>query len=132
MCLSSFCARFRALAARANETTRLLTYGFNAYKQVKAITADGQPLADLASIKGGKSKTAAITYGKDLTVTVPNDSESKITVSNEIDEAIEAPLEAGSKVGRAVVLLNGHELGSVPLVLIEAVAKGNWLDRLLH
>jgi hypothetical protein len=31
-----------------------------------------------------------------------------------------------------VVLLDGLELGSVPIVTMEEIAKGNWLNRLLN
>jgi hypothetical protein len=35
-------------------------------------------------------------------------------------------------VGEVVVMLDGLKLGSVPLVLAEAVEKGNWWNRLLN
>ena len=117
--------------ARATETTRLLTYGFNMYKQLPVIAAHGEPLADPVAVKGGKKKTVPVTYGRTLTVSVPKNREGDVVIQNRIEEPVQAPLGAGTEVGRAVVLLDGIELGSVPIVTLEEVAKGNWLNRLL-
>jgi D-alanyl-D-alanine carboxypeptidase (penicillin-binding protein 5/6) len=118
--------------ARATETTRLLTHGFNMYKQVPVIEAAGQELPDLLPVKGGKQKKVIVAYGESLTVSVPKNREDDLVVEDEITQPVKAPLTLGQKVGRAVVLLDGVELGSVPIVTMEEVAKGNWLNRLLN
>ncbi len=118
--------------ARATETTRLLTHGFNMYKQVPVIAAAGQELPDLVTVKGGKKKKAIVAYGESLTVSVPKNREADLVLENEISQPVTAPLTLGQEVGRAVVLLDGVELGSVPIVTMEEIAKGNWLNRLLN
>jgi len=117
--------------ARATETTRLLTYGFNMYQQVPVIPAAGEMLPDPVAVKGGKKKKVTVAYGSSLTVSVPRHRESDIIIQNKIIEPVQAPLTLGHEVGRAVVLLDGMELGSVPIVTMEEIAKGNWLNRLL-
>ena len=118
--------------ARATETTRLLTYGFNMYKQVPVIAAAGEALPDPVAVKGGKKKKVTVAYGESLTVSVPKNREGDLVIQNEISQPVQAPLTLGLEVGRAVVLLDGLELGSVPIVTMEEVAKGNWLNRLLN
>ena len=118
--------------ARATETTRLLTYGFNAYKQVKIIPTAGVVLAELIGVKGGKITETSIKYGAALTVMVPRNREAELVVENRIPEKVEAPLPAGAEVGQAVVLLDGVELGQVPLLLAEELPKGNWWNRLMN
>jgi D-alanyl-D-alanine carboxypeptidase (penicillin-binding protein 5/6) len=118
--------------ARATETTRLLTHGFNMYKQVPVIEAAGQELPDLVTVKGGKKKKMIVAYGESLTVSVPKNREVDLVLENEISQPVKAPLVLGQEVGRAVVLLDGVELGSVPIVSMEEIAKGNWLNRLLN
>jgi len=118
--------------ARATETTRLLTYGFNMYKQVPVIAAAGEALPDPVAVKGGKKKKATVAYGESLTVSVPKNREGDLVIQNEISQPVQAPLTLGLEVGRAVVLLDGLELGSVPIVTMEEIAKGNWLNRLLN
>jgi len=118
--------------ARATETTRLLTYGFNAYKQVKIIPTAGVILPDLVGVKGGKVTEITVKYGESLTVMVPRNREDQLVVENRLPEKVEAPLPAGAEVGLAVVLLDGVELGRVTLLLAEELPKGNWWNRLMN
>lgn len=118
--------------ARATETTRLLTYGFNAYKQVKIIPTAGVVLPEPVGVKGGKVSEITIKYGESLTVMVPRNREDHLVVENRLPEKVEAPLPAGAEVGQAVVLLDGVELGRVTLLLAEELPKGNWWNRLMN
>ena len=118
--------------ARANETTRLLTYAFNLIVPVSLLAADGQPLDAVLRVKGGKSKEAAITCGDALVINVPRDRQNDLVVEIRVAEGAEAPLAAGTEVGLAVALLDSLELGQVPVVTLEDVPRGNWFERLLH
>jgi serine-type D-Ala-D-Ala carboxypeptidase (penicillin-binding protein 5/6) len=118
--------------ARATETTRLLTYGFNAYQQVAAIPEADAVLPDKIALKGGKKKLVEIAYGESLTVSVPRNREGDLVIRTEVAESLQAPLVARQEVGRAIVTLDGLELGSVPLVTLLDYPKGNWLDRLMN
>lgn len=116
---------------RATETTRLLTYGFNIYEQVSLVTR-GQVLPEPVSVKGGKQGTVELAYGALMNVSIPRNRRQNVVMKNQLPESLQAPLAEGDEVGKAEALLDGKVLGSVPLVVTEAVAKGNWLDRLLH
>ena len=118
--------------ARATETTRLLTYGFNMYEQIPVISAAGEALDLSLTVKGGKKKEVSVAYGDSLTVSVPKNRKGDLIIQNDVSTPVQAPLALGLEVGRAVVLLDGVELGSVPIVTLEEVAKGNWLNRLLN
>jgi len=118
--------------ARATETTRLLSYGFNMYTQVPIIETVGEPLPEPVAVKGGKKKLVPVAYGQTLTVSVPRNREADVRIENRIQAPIQAPVAMGVEVGRAIITLDGVELGSVPLVTAEEVAKGNWLNRLLN
>ncbi|MFN2370602.1 MAG: D-alanyl-D-alanine carboxypeptidase family protein [Candidatus Krumholzibacteriia bacterium] len=117
---------------RANETTRLLTYGFNLFIQVPVLAGDGQPLDALVAVKGGKVKEAPVAAGAELVVSVPRDRTGDVVVEYRLQDDAAAPLTAGTEVGHAVALLDGIELGRVPVVLAQDVVKGNWLDRLFR
>ncbi len=119
-------------AARAEETTRLLSYGFNMFIQVPIIPTAGVELPEPVKIKGGKTKTVIVQYGEKLTVSVPRNRQNDLVIKNEFPENIEAPFAKGDAIGRAVVTLDGMELGSVPLVAAAEVQKGNWFNRLLN
>lgn len=116
---------------RANETARLLSYGFNLYKQVTVIKQTGEPLAEPLHLKGGKQKTVAVAFGGDLEVSVPRDRENELELEIQVPAEFAAPVAAGAEVGRAAVKLDGIELGSVPILTLEAVEKGNWFNRLM-
>lgn len=118
--------------ARATETTRLLTYGFNAYEQVEVVPEAGVVLGEPVDLRGGKKKQAVVAYGETLTVSVPRGRQADLVIRAELPEQLEAPLAAYERVGKAVVLLDGVSLGEVPLVVTEEYPKGNWLDRLLN
>jgi D-alanyl-D-alanine carboxypeptidase (penicillin-binding protein 5/6) len=118
--------------ARATETTRLLSYGFNAYRQVAVVPAAGALLPDPIKLGGAKKKTAPLAYGAGLTLSVPRGREDDIEEQHLLPEKVEAPQPKDTRVGAAVFLLDGQELGRVPLVLAEEVEKGNWWNRLLN
>ena len=118
--------------ARATETSRLLSYGFSLYTTVTLVAEAGQPIAEPAKVEGGKTTEVALVYGEPLAVVVPKPRQSEVALTVELLPKLEAPLEAGARVGRAVAVLDGHELASVPVLTATAVAKGNWLDRLFH
>ncbi len=118
--------------ARATETTRLLSYGFNAYALVEMVAKAGEPVPRPWPVSGGKRKEAALAYGAPLTVSVLRDYRDQVTLRYDLPERITAPVAAGEEVGRAEAVFEGHVLGSVPVVCTEDVQKGNWLDRLFH
>lgn len=118
--------------SRASETARLLDRGFAAYTDVTLVAAAGLPVATPARVSGGKVKRVDLVYGAPLKVTVPPDRQQAVALQLEFSPTLKAPLDAGAEAGRAVAILDGRELGSVPLVTSTAVAKGSWFDRLFR
>jgi D-alanyl-D-alanine carboxypeptidase (penicillin-binding protein 5/6) len=119
-------------ADRANETTRLLSYGFSLYTRLPVLAGDGAALDRVLSVRGGKVTEAPLAAAAELVVNVPRDRTGDVVLEVRVPEDAEAPLAAGTEVGQAVALLDGIELGSVPVVVAADVAKGNWLDRLFR
>ena len=117
---------------RATETTRLLSFGFNMYKRVPVFTSAGEPLSEPLRIKGGKKKSVLVTYGESLEISVPRNREQDLELEIRLPEEFQAPVAIGAEVGQAVIRLDGVELGSVPIIATEAVAKGNWFNRLMN
>ncbi len=117
---------------RANETARLLNHGFDLYTDVTLIAAAGLPVTTPAKVKGGMETKVPLVYGGPLKVTVPRAQEKAVALQIELAPALRAPIVAGAPAGRAVAMLDGREIGSVPLVTSTAVAKGTWLDRLFR
>jgi D-alanyl-D-alanine carboxypeptidase (penicillin-binding protein 5/6) len=118
--------------SRATETTRLLSYGFNLYRQVTLVATAGQPVDGTAEVDGGKKAELALVYADPLQVAVPRDRETDIQLRRELAAPVTAPVAQGEKVGEAVAELDGYELGRVDLLAGETVEKGNWWHRLFH
>ncbi|HOX26063.1 MAG TPA: D-alanyl-D-alanine carboxypeptidase family protein [Candidatus Krumholzibacteria bacterium] len=117
---------------RATETTRLLTYGFNLYRQVPVIAAAGQVAEGTVAVRGGKEPDVGIVYAAALDVAVPRGREGDLDQRREINAPVNAPIGKGDKLGQLVVLLDGYELGRVDLLAATAVEKGSWLQRLFR
>lgn len=118
--------------ARATESTRLLSYGFNSYVQLTLVEEGGTALPTRKPVKGGKRTDVPLAYASPLKVSVLRGLKDQVTLRYSLPEKIEAPQPAGAVVGRAEAVLDGRVLGSVPVVTSEEIVKGNWLDRLLH
>ncbi len=118
--------------ARATETTRLLSYGFSLYTPVTLVADAKEAIAEPVAVDGGKTAEVHLVYAEPLTVTVPKTRRDEVKLELDLPPTLRAPLAEGEQVGRAVALLDGHEIGSVPVLTATAIAKGNWLDRLFH
>ncbi len=116
---------------RATETTRLLGYGFNRYRQVTLMTAD-QVVEGSVVVEGGRDGEVGLISAAALAVAVPRDREADIEVRREITGPLRAPVAAGEKLGEAVAVLDGYELGRVDLLAADTVEKGNWWHRLFR
>ncbi len=117
---------------RAVETTRLLGLAFNMYLQVDVVPVAGADLPQVHPVKGGKTKTVPLVYAGSLSVSVLRGREADVVLKVEVPDDLTAPLPAGSEVGRAVAVLDGIEIGAVPVKTKLEVLKGNWLNRLFN
>jgi D-alanyl-D-alanine carboxypeptidase (penicillin-binding protein 5/6) len=117
--------------ARATETTRLLTHGFNLYAEVPVVAA-ADALADPLRVSDGKQRDVPVGYASPLSVTIPKHRRDELEVRLELPESVDAPCQKGDEVGHATAYLDGVAVGSVPLVVLEDVERGNWLDRLFR
>jgi D-alanyl-D-alanine carboxypeptidase (penicillin-binding protein 5/6) len=118
--------------ARATETTRLLTQGFNLYTEVALVSAAGDTLPEPVKVRDGEQGEVAVAYAEPLTVTVPKQRQSDLELRRELPAEIAAPVAKDQEVGHATAYLDDVALGTVPIVAVEAVARGNWLQRLFH
>jgi serine-type D-Ala-D-Ala carboxypeptidase (penicillin-binding protein 5/6) len=113
--------------ARANESQKLLNWGYTAFDAVKLFDA-GQSVATPKIWKGSES-LAKLGSTTPLIVAVPAGSASKITTQIERPEPLVAPLAKGQSVGSLKVSIAGQPFTSVPLVALEAVGQAGWLGR---
>ncbi|MCK4305952.1 MAG: D-alanyl-D-alanine carboxypeptidase [Candidatus Eisenbacteria sp.] len=121
---------------RGAETARLLDFGFSCYTHLRLPETEGQPLAHGFPVKGGKSRNVTVACAEPLTVSVLKDRADEVILELVLEEGssdkLPAPVKAGQVVGKAVAVLSGRALGEVPIIAVESVAKGSFLDQLWH
>ena len=119
--------------ARAQETQKLLNYGFRFY-QTHRLFAAGEPLRKVRVWKGDIDELE-LGLEKDLHVTIPRGDYGKLKVRTRIQSGIVAPVKQDQPLGRLMVELDGEPLQEVPLVALHPVEEGglfhNMLDSLL-
>ena len=113
--------------ARANESQKLLNWGYTAFEAVKLFDA-GKPVATPAVWKG---KDSVLKIGREeaIVVAVPAGSAGKVTTQISRPDPLVAPYIKGQPIGTLKVMLGEQSIGEVPLVALEAVEQAGILGR---
>lgn len=113
---------------RFQDAQALLTYGFGVCKIY--IDENKDPLKSL-TVEGGVEELVPLRYSGEFRYLDTSGSDlSAVEKVLELPEAVPAPVAEGDEAGRVRYLLNGVEIGSVPIVFGAAVEKAGYLDYL--
>ncbi len=118
----------RSAKARADDSQRLLGYGFRFF-ETRKLYDPGQTVSELRVWKG-ETDRLNLTVDRPVWVTVPRGSYGLLDVSMEVREPLLAPVRAGQALGRLKVTLGEDVLVEHPLQAMEAVAAGGLWKRL--
>lgn len=114
--------------ARFQDAQTLLTYGFSVCDIYVDENKDALPQI---AVEGGVSDQVAVEYqGEFRYLDIKGSDLSSVEKVLELPEKVQAPIAEGSEAGRAKYLLNGSEIGSVPIVFAESMEKAVYLDYL--
>ncbi|HNO43183.1 MAG TPA: D-alanyl-D-alanine carboxypeptidase family protein [Ottowia sp.] len=113
--------------ARANESQKLLNWGYTAYEAVKLFDG-GQPVAS-PKVWKGKSAELKLGRGEPIVVAVPSGSAGQIKTEIARPEPLIAPFRQGQAVATLKVRQGEQTLAEVPLVALEAVEEAGILGR---
>ena len=113
--------------ARANESQKLLNWGFTAYEAVKLFDAN-QPVASPAVWKG-TGPTVKLGRPEMVVVAVPAGSAARIKTTIVRPEPLVAPFTKGQAVGTLRVKVGDQPLSDFPLVALEEVPQAGPLGR---
>jgi D-alanyl-D-alanine carboxypeptidase (penicillin-binding protein 5/6) len=113
--------------ARANESQKLLNWGYTAFDAVKLFEAS-QPVATPAVWKG-KSGELKLGSFQPLVVAVPAGSAAQVKTQVVRPDPLVAPFAKGQAVGKLQVLRGDQPLLDVPLVVLEGVEQAGVLGR---
>ena len=113
--------------ARANESQKLLNWGYTAYESVKLFDA-GQA-AVTAPLWKGKESVLKIGRSEAIVITVPSGSAGKVSTQVVRPDPLVAPYTKGQAVGTLKVSLGDQAVAEVPLVALEGVEQAGILGR---
>ena len=114
-------------SARANESQKLLNWGYTAYEGVKLFDA-GKPVA---TPKVWKGKTGELKLGRTepIVVAVPAGTAAQVKTEIARPEPLIAPFLQGQAVATLKITQGGQPLAEVPLVALEPVEEAGFFGR---
>ena len=113
---------------RAQESLKLLNFGYQFFETVKLYSAD-EALAKFLVWKG-KLNELPVCFLNDFALTVPKEAANKIQVSLESRQPLVAPLQRGQEVGTLTVAIDGKPLGQYPVVALQDAEVAGFFGRL--
>jgi D-alanyl-D-alanine carboxypeptidase (penicillin-binding protein 5/6) len=117
-----------SMDARANESQKLLNWGFLAFDTVRLFEG-GEPMVSPPVWKG-KVPVAKLGASGGVFVTVPRGDGGKLQTKIERSDPLVAPLEKGQRVGAIKVSTStGNQVLELPLVVLEPVEEAGLLGR---
>jgi serine-type D-Ala-D-Ala carboxypeptidase (penicillin-binding protein 5/6) len=112
---------------RAQDSQKLLNYGFQSYDSVRVYQKE-HAISTLEVWKGSASRVRA-GVSRDLFVTVPKGESGKLKADLLSQQPLVAPVAAGQRIGTLRVTLDGEPLADFPVVALEPVAIAGWFGR---
>ncbi len=115
-------------SARAEDSQRLINYGFRFYETHKLYNA-GQKISTVKIFKG-KQNTLDIGMIKDQYITIPTGQYKKIKLVTKVPQNLVAPIHKGDKVGEFVVELDQKALQTQPIFALQDIEQAGIFGRL--
>ncbi|MFG6179030.1 D-alanyl-D-alanine carboxypeptidase family protein [Halomonas sp. THAF12] len=114
--------------ARAQESQKLLSYGFRYYETLKLY--DQGAVLNTPRVWGGDRNELKVGVDQDVFMTVPRDRNEELTAKLDIRADLTAPIAAGEQVGSMEVRLGDEVVGERPLLALEPVEEGGFFKRI--
>ena len=114
-------------SARANESQKLLNWGYTAWEDIKLF--DGGEPAATPRVWKGQSPTLKLGAEQPVVVTVPAGAAKQLKTELARPEPLIAPFRKGQTVATLKVSLGDEPLAEVPLVALESVSEAGILGR---
>lgn len=118
-----------SIKQRAEESNRLLSWGFREFENYALLTA-GETVEE-GDVWQGNSETVPLVLAEDLVVTLPRKSRDDMRVSVKYEGPIPAPIVQGQEVAMLVVSAPGMADFKVPLLAGETVERQGPFGRMI-
>ena len=113
---------------RAQESLKLLSYGFQAYDMVRLHAAN--QAAFTPKVWKGSASVAKAGFTSDLAVAIPKGLEQKLK-SEFVGQKLIAPIEKGQAIGMLKLSFDGQPYGEYPVLALEAVPQAGIFGRMI-
>jgi D-alanyl-D-alanine carboxypeptidase (penicillin-binding protein 5/6) len=113
---------------RAQESLKLLNYGFQSHDLMRVYAAD-QPLSHFRVWKGAEKQVGA-GFTQDFIMTLPRGKANKLESVLESHQPVFAPLVKGQEIGVLTLTVDGEVYGNFPVVALTDVPQGGFFGRL--
>jgi D-alanyl-D-alanine carboxypeptidase (penicillin-binding protein 5/6) len=114
-------------SGRAQESQKLLNWGFQFFDSVKLYAANDA--VKTIEVWKGSANTVKAGFTRDLILTVPKGETDKLKAELVSQQPLVAPVARGQRVGVLRVAHEGKPLGEYPLLALEAVAPAGLFGR---
>lgn len=114
--------------SRAQETQKLLSYGFRYFETLKLY--DQGAVLNTPRIWGGERNELRVGVDRDVAMTLPRARNGELNARLDIRQDLSAPISLGDRVGTLEVRLGGEVVGEQPLVALETMEEGGLFKRL--
>lgn len=116
--------------SRAQETQKLLNYGFRFYETTQLFNKFTN--LQTTQIWQGQQNTLAIGLAENLLITLPKGEAQKINYQFNLPSNLKAPIQAGKQLGTLEVTLNNQVVASQPLIALETIEEAGFFKRVWH
>jgi len=110
---------------RFAESIKLLDYGFTNFETIKLDEKNAE--AGSIEVKKGVKTSVRGLLADDVTVLLNKGSKQKVEREISLEPSVEAPVQAGQKIGEVVYKLEGQEIAKVDVVAEETIEKASFI-----
>jgi len=115
-------------SVRAQESQKLLNWGYLAYDTVKVYAAQ-QAVNEFRVWKGAEN-TVKAGFLNDFVLSLPKGDADKLKANVISQEPLTAPLTKGQAIGKLQLSFDGRPIGEYPVVALDDVPQAGWFGRL--
>lgn len=114
-------------ASRADDSERLLNYGFRFYETHELY----KPGATITTLPVYKSKQVDIQLGvlKSQFITIPNGQYERLSFNTKIPKHLIAPIKQGEKIGDLIIKFDDQVISTKPLYAMQSAEQGGLFTR---
>ncbi len=114
--------------ARKVENKKLLKYGFRFFETITPYKAGDSFVSH--RIYMGAQQTVDLGILQDTPINIPRGQSKKLEANFKLDKNLEAPISKGEVVGKLYLQIEGEDIAEYPLVTLQGVEQGGFIDRM--